>query len=207
MTPVKDARLIFSDTPFSDPKSGKTEFNTSDFIYGRLELKDQTVWNAFEMKSLTTPNLFLRCWVMVYHSSKNSSPWQSWEYMLVKRGSEKNKWFNFDLLPDPSKATTVMGPLWDFDPAVAAGPLYQQIALREFNVSGEYTIKVKIFLEGYDAWGKETAISKWPSVEGEFKLVYNEKDIPLILKNYTLANEKITIKFKQYLKSIGRVTR
>lgn len=191
MTPLTGANMYFSAQPFTTSSQGhKTHFSSADFIYGRIELP-QTLWDAFEMKALRTHFLSLRCWVRIAKKGAEPGMWQSWDYMMVKRGDEKNKWLNFDLLPDPAKASTVMAAGWNFDPGVAAGPFYQQINPSNFSSKGEYSIYVRIYMETYDGWGKQKELAKWPCIEGSFDFTFNENDAATILANYSQANERI----------------
>lgn len=198
MSPLPGAKLYFADKPFTTSNEGsKTSFSSNEFIYGRLELEDKTIWDAFQMQALTTKHLFLRCWVMVYKEGKERSPWQSWQYMFIKRGSEKNKWLNFDLMPEPAKATTAMAAGFDFEPSVAAGPLYQQINPEEFPENGKYIIKVKLFLETYNVWGNQNPVIQWPCAVGEFSFTFTDKDVTSILKNYEAASERVKLLIKK----------
>ena len=55
MTDLPGAKMYFSDKPFTTNHDGsKTSFKSSDFIYGRIELNNQTLLEAFKMSSIKT---------------------------------------------------------------------------------------------------------------------------------------------------------
>ena len=192
-SPIAGASLYFGKKPFTTShENNVTSFSSADFIYGRLELDGQTIQQAFKMTAEEETHYFLRCWVTVFKDGRQIGQFQPWDYMYIKKGEQKNKALNFDMLPDPAKATTAMSADPRFKLAMAAGPLYQQIRPERFPGNGEYTIRVRFFLETFNAWGNINPMEQWVWAQGEFKFNYDEKDVPAILKNYDTANERVT---------------
>ncbi len=198
MNPVSEAKIYFADKPFTVNHDGsKTDFNSSGFIYGRLDLEKQTVQRAFSMTTEEHHHYYLRCWVLVFKNGEEIGQHQGWDYIYIKKGDQHKTTMNFDILPEPGKATTVMSSDGYFKGGKAAGPLYQQISPELFRENGEYIIKVRFYLESYNAWGNVNPVSQWPMVQGEFKFQFDGKDVPAILKNYEKANEVIAKKLNQ----------
>ncbi|MEO7312629.1 MAG: hypothetical protein ABIX01_19745 [Chitinophagaceae bacterium] len=191
MKPIPGAALYFSDKPFTSTHDGsKQSFKSSDFIYGRLEL-DKSLLEAFRMSSIKTKYYYLRYRLSVYKNGEQKGSDNPWQYMLIKDGAEKNNYLNFDVFPDPGKATSVMSGIEDYSAGLAAGPLYMMINQDHFGEDGEYTVKVAFFLDSYDAWGKREDLEKWPVVRDEFSFTFNVNDLSAIKKNNEVATQRI----------------
>jgi hypothetical protein len=198
MAPIPGAKLYFADKPFTtDHQGDKTTFNSSGFIYGRLELNGQSLQEAFGMSVQDEESpWYLRCWVLVFKNGQEIGQHQLWEFIHVKKGEQLKSSFNFDVLPEPAKASTAMSGDNHFIPAVAAGPLYQRIRPETFSANGEYTIKIRLYLKKFDAWDNLAPTTEWPMAQGEFKFLFDGKDVPAILKNYQEANKTVKAKLK-----------
>lgn len=193
MKTLPNAKIYFSDRPFTTGHEGsKTSFVSADFIYGRLELDNQTLSDAYKMSNIKTGRYYLRYRVSAFKNGEQKESYNLWDYLLIKEGIEKNNWLNFDIFPEPAKATGVICGSEIFNTDLAAGPLYHIITPQHFPENGEYTIKVRLFLESYDAWDKKEELEKWPVADGEFTFQFNAKDVQAIRKNATAANEVIT---------------
>jgi hypothetical protein len=193
MKPITGAKMYFSSTPFTAGHEGsKTTFTSADFIYARLELNKQTLSEAFNISSNKTGRHYLRYRVSTFKNGEQKESYNLWDYLLLKPEIEKNTWLNFDIFPEPAKATSVLCGTETFNSNVAAAPLYHIITREHFPENGEYTIKVRLFLESYDAWDKKEDPEKWPVADGEFTFQFDPKDVKAIRKNATAANEVIT---------------
>jgi hypothetical protein len=199
MNSVPGAKMYFGDKPFTANHDGsKTNFSSSGFIYGRLELDKQILQEAFGMSTEDAEApWYLRCWVMIFKDGAEIGQHQLWEFIHVKKGDQLKSTFNFDVLPEPAKATTAMSGDNHFIPSVAAGPLYQRIRPETFKENGEYTIKVRLYLKKFDAWDNLAPTEEWPMAQGEFKFQFDGKDVPAILKNYQAATEQVKAKMKK----------
>ncbi len=193
MNPVPGAKMFFSSAPFTTGHEGsKTSFTSADFIYGRLELNNQTLSDAFNMSSIKTGRYYLRYRVAAFKNGEQKGSYNLWDYLLIKQGIEKNTSFNFDIFPEPGKATSVICGSEIFNTGLAAGPLYHIISQETFPENGEYIIKARLFLESYDAWDKKEELEKWPVADGEFNFRFDSKDVQVLRKNAAAANEVIT---------------
>jgi hypothetical protein len=191
MKPITGATMYFFDKPFSTNNAdNKSSFTSNDFIYGRLELPGQTLYNAFGMQRMTN-RYYLRYRVSAFKDGEQKGTFNLWDYLLIKNQNEKNNWLNFDIMPEPAKATSVVCGSEIFNTGLAAGPLYHIISRENFPENGKYIIKVRLFLEAYDSWGSKDELNKWPVADGEFAFDFNTQDVQTIRKNATAANEVI----------------
>jgi len=111
---------------------------------------------------------------------------------LVRPKDKNSKTFNFDVLAEPSKVTTIMGgtPRFEYS-TLSTTPLYHLMRPEKFEENGEYKIVVKMYAETYDARGNMEPGEKWPVLQEEFAFNFNIKDVPTILKNRDAAEEVI----------------
>lgn len=193
MTAIPGAKMYFSDKPFGNNHDGsKTSFKSSDFIYGRIELNNQTLLDAFKMSSIKTKYYYLRFRLGSFKNGELMGSKNSWEYLLIKNEEDvKKNYLNFDILPSPTAATSAMCGLEDFTSNIAGGPLYFIINQSSFPDDGEYSIKVQLFLESFDGWGKQQDPEKWPSVKDEFKFNFSSGDIQTLKKNGDAGDELV----------------
>jgi hypothetical protein len=193
MSAIPGAKMYFSDKPFTTNHEGaKTSFKSSDFIYGRIELDNQTLLDAFKMNSIKTKYYYLRFWVCSYKNGEQQGSKNSWEYLLIKNEDDvKKSYLNFDILPNPSTATSALCGLEDFTSNIAGGPLYFIVNQSSFPEDGEYSIQVRLFLESFDGWGKRQDFEKWPEVKDEFKFRFNSNDIQTLKKNGEAGDELV----------------
>jgi hypothetical protein len=86
------------------------------------------------------------------------------------------KTLNIDVLPDPKNGTSkIVSQYKNNIPETV--PLYTLIDAVHFPASGNYTIKIEVYDEAFDAWGNKTSKDNWPSFEGEFDFTFNTSDI------------------------------
>jgi hypothetical protein len=193
MAPIPGAKLYFSDKPFTTSHEGsKTSFKSGDFIYGRLELENQTLEEAFKMKCIKTKYYYLRYWVCAYKNGEQSGSKNPWEYLLIKNQEDvKKNYLNFDIMPNPATATSALCGLDDFSSNIAGGPMYFLINPNSFPEDGDYSIQVRMFLNSYDGWGKELDVEKWPEVIDNFNFTFNSGDIETLKKNGEAGDELV----------------
>jgi len=193
MSPIANAKMYFSDKPFTDNHDGsKTSFKSGDFIYGRIELDNQTLMDAFKMSSIKTKYYYLRFWVCAYKNGEQSGSKNSWEYLLIKNEDDvKKNYLNFDILPNPATATSALCGLEDFTSNIAGGPLYFIVNQSTFPEDGEYSIQTRLFLNSVDGWGKEQDVEKWPEVIDKFSFTFNSNDIQTLKKNGEAGDELV----------------
>ena len=192
---IPGATFYFSDKPFGDSHEGaKANFKSSDFIYGRLELKNQTIEEAFKVSPIGK-NYYLIYSFGVVSGSEGSYAQTTYNSVLLKPEDIKKTAFNFDLLPDPKDATTGVGMNYEygFDAAhLSGGPMYQIIDQKKFPDNGEYTVQLQFYFRPVDGWGKGLPNSSdWPGAQGAFKFNFNTADVASIQKNFTAVRQTV----------------
>jgi hypothetical protein len=183
-------KINFSDKPFAASNTGgKTSFISNEFIYGRLELSENTIRNTFKLKE-STRNYFLTCDIEVlkngqpvgYHIYKNN-------HILVQKDQLDKASLNLDILPEPVKATTLYSMTDDFSAGYGYIPLYHMIKPDYFPSGGTYRVNVRIFSRTTDAYDRWEDKEKWPFIENGFDFTLREADIAMLKKNGDAAIE------------------
>ena len=186
-------KITFSNEPFTKGTSGtKTVFNSNEFIYGRLQLNSGTIKDAFKIgnKGKDIPFHSLEYVVVIYkNGEKKYNNNQIWNNCLVKDADLSKSYFDFDVLPNPKNATTIISALADFSAGKSTAPLYSAINPQVFSEDGTYKVDVIIRHAVSDAWGKELEKEDWPTFEMDFDFVFNSNDIATLKKNKELASE------------------
>ncbi len=196
---IVKGKMYFSNQPFKTGNAGsKKSFTSSGFIYGRIELDGQTVKEAFKVWDPTEGYLYsyLLYRVYIFHNGKEMGH-NTLNVCLLEQKDKNKTFFNFDILPEPAKATTVMSGVERFDAGIFAGPLYYQIKGSNFPEDGEYKIVVKFYYESYDVWGKREELEKWPMLEEEFTFNFLLKDVAMLKKNEASADALVAANFKK----------
>lgn len=195
---VPGAKIYFSDKPFTTSNTGsKSSFNSSDFIYGRIELDNKTLQSAFglpkdgESQMYNKSDCYLRYQVTVFKDGEQNGQPNFWDFLYVWGNEKNNTAFNFDILPEPAKAKSMLCGTENFSSVIASGPLYHIINQERFPDNGTYTIRVRLFQQSADAWGNMEAEEKWPVVEEEFSFNFDTKDIKKLKTNGDAAGELV----------------
>jgi hypothetical protein len=186
-------KMYFSNQPFTTGNTGsKKTFTSADYIYGRIELDGKTVKEAFKVwdPSPGYPYSYLLYRVYIFHNDQELGH-NTLNICLLKEEDKNKTWLNFDVLPEPVKASTVISGIERFDAGLFAAPLYNLINSNNFKHEGEYRIVVKFYYESYDVWGNREELEKWPKLEDEFTFVFTLKDVPMIKKNEQAADAVI----------------
>jgi hypothetical protein len=71
----------------------------------------------------------------------------------------------------------------EFDVGFIPSPLYKSFRPEHFPENGKYSIRIRLYSQSHDAWGKMEDMEKWPVLEGEFDLVFDGNDITTLRKN------------------------
>jgi hypothetical protein len=192
---IPGATFYFSDKPFGNGHDGaKTNFKSSGFIYGRLELKNQTIEEAFKLTPMGK-NYYLVFAFAVVKGNEGKYAQTNHNAVMLKPDEIKRTAFNFDLLPDPANATTGIGMNYEygFDALhVSGGPMYQIIDQNKFPDNGDYTIQLQFYFRPLDGWGNGLPNSSdWPGVEGAFHFNFNAGDVTSIQNNFTTVHQTI----------------
>ena len=196
---IVKGKMYFSNQPFKTSNAGnKKSFTSSEFIYGRIELEGQTVKEAFKVWDPTEGYPYSYLLYRVYISHNGEEMGHNTLNVCLLEQKDKNKTFlNFDILPEPAKATTVMSGVERFNAGIFAAPLNNLINGNNFKEDGEYRIVVKFYYESYDVYGAREAVEKWPMLEDEFTFNFTLKDVPMLKKNETAADALVAANFKK----------
>lgn len=192
---IPDATFYFSDKPFGNSHEGaKTNFKSSGFIYGRLELKNQTIAEAFKLTPIGK-NYYVILSFGVVKGTEGKYAQINNNAVMLKPDEIKETAFNFDILPDPANASTGIGMNYEygFDALhVSGGPMYQIIDQNKFPDNGEYTIQLQFYFRPVDGWGNGLPNSSdWPGVEDAFHFSFNTTDVAAIKKNFTAVHQTV----------------
>jgi hypothetical protein len=196
--PVPGAKITFSNNP--DGSNPRTSFTSSEFIYGRLDLGGKTVYDAFGLKNLGDAKFYyinydLRIW------KPDEKPWDDWggrNFTLVTKEDAQKTYWNFDVLPDPTKVSTLKSAIEDeleYYKGVAGiySKWYNDASARStFPQNGTYTIDVTLYGNSYDDWGKPTGESeKYPTVSATFAFQFSGTDGQTLIANAKKAGENL----------------
>jgi hypothetical protein len=189
--------ITFYNHPVSNSKdAGQSSFKSSEYIYGFVEL-GTTVKNFFKIPDVKEkfPYPSIRYELMIQFTDKYNTPGRRDNYnrylLLTKEVLEKT-YLQIDVLPDPSLATQVLSGTANFSSALGTCPLYNMLSQEVLNKSSTLPVSIELTLPGTDAWGNEEAKEKWPRLTGSFNFIFQEADVPLLLKNKALANSTAT---------------
>ncbi len=189
-----EGKIYFSDKPFGESNAGaKSSFSSGEFIYAHMELQGGTIREVFKIKEPSKPEpypyLMYDCIILKDGEQVGSS--HNNNYVLLKPDDLQRSWINFDVLPEPSKATTLFSMLEDFSAGLGFVPLYHMIDQDHFPEAGKYTVQVRFFYRSQNAWGKEEDSDKWPELIDKFEFNFKEADIASLTKNKTAATETL----------------
>jgi hypothetical protein len=192
---IPGALFYFSDKPFGNShESAKTNFKSNEFVYGRLELDNQTIQDAFKLAPLGD-NYYLIYNFSVVNGDDGKYAQSTYNSILLHQGDLKKTSLNFDVLPDPARASTGIGMNYQygFDAThISGGPMYLIIDQSKFPNNGDYSIQLQFYFRPVDGWGKGLPNSSdWPGVEGAFKFNFNTADVAAIQNNYTKVHQNV----------------
>lgn len=185
--------IKFNNVPFTTGnEAGKTSFKSSEFIYGYVEL-GTTVKKFFKIPDVTKklPYPFIRYELTIEFTDKYNKPGSRDNhnrYLLLTKEVLEQTYLQIDVLPDPSLATQVLSGTDNFSSALGTCPLYNMLSQEVLNKNSTLPVSIELTLPGTDAWGNEEAKDKWPLLTGSFNFIFQEADIPQLLKNKALAN-------------------
>lgn len=180
-TPVA-GKIFFSNQPMTNSSAGsKSVFSSAEYIYARLELNGTTIKDAFKIKEPGKGYPFLQCRVSIIKDGYEFGG-SGRNYLLIKDDERASSSLNFDVFPEPSRATTVFSLLDDFSAGIGFVPLYN-IIVNEKLAEGKYTVKVRLYVETQDSWGTYQPEEKWPTIEEEFEFNFRDEDVARVLDN------------------------
>jgi hypothetical protein len=199
--PISGARITFSNNP--DGSNPKTSFTSSEYIYGRLDLGGKTVSDVFGLKNQTdVPIYYINYDLKIYKPGEK--PYEgNWggafnNTLVTKEDAQKTYW-TFDVMPDPSKISTIKSMLAydkDFERKSVAG-IYSKYndadgARSEFPQSGTYIIDVTIWGDAYDDWGKPVNdFNLRPTASAQFTFHFTGTDGQRLVANAEKARKTL----------------
>jgi hypothetical protein len=185
-------KISFNNQPFSATATGsKTKFASNEFIYGRLQLNSGTIKEALKIneKAANSKYYSFEYVVVVYRNKEDKyNNEQIWNSCLLKDADLDKNYLDFDVLPSPDKATTIISALSDFSAGKSTAPLYAAIQPTIFSEDGIYKIDIIIRNPVKDGWGNVLAKDKWPTFEADFDFEFNSNDIAKLKKNKEIAS-------------------
>ena len=200
--PIQGARITFSNNP--DGSNPKTSFTSSENIYGRIDFGGRTMYDAFNWKAMGNRNFYyVSYWVKIRKPGDGEGWEHDWHngrgYTLVTKEEAQKTYWNFDVLPEPSKASTRTSALADeleyykgvsgMWPVIGEGV---DEARRTFPQNGTYIVDVTVYGDSYDDWGKPAGdFEKFPTVSATFPFQFSGSDGQRMASGYRTAFEAI----------------
>ncbi len=198
--PIPGAKITFSNNP--EGSDTKTSFASSEYIYGRLDLGGRTVYDAFGLKSLGEQKFYS----IRYHLKILEAGKEGWEHdwhnsrrytLITKEDAQKTYW-NFDVLPDPAKVSTLIGAT-DESISYFNSPAGIYLETRDedsarsmFPQNGAYTVDITLFGSAYDDWGKPSGeTEKYPTVSAKLAFQFSGTDGRTLVANAKKARESV----------------
>ena len=198
--PIRGAKITFSTNP--DGSDPKTSFTSAEYIYGHIDFGGRTMYDAFNWKAMGERKFYyVSYFVQIQPAGK-----QGWEhdwhngrsYTLVTKEDAQKTYWNFDVLPDPAKASTLSGALEDnldyYKWVSGVWPLIRDMdsARRTFPQNGMYNIDITIYGDSYDDWGKPAGdFEKFPTVSAVIPFQFSGSDGQRLASGYAKAAETI----------------
>ena len=183
-------KIYFSTQPMLSSNEGsKNIFSSAEYIYARLELNGSTIKDAFRIKE-GKGYPFLEYRVTITDANGYEMGGSGRNYLLLKDDAKDMSSLSFDVLPEPSRATTVVSLTDDFTAGYGFFPLSGTIINEKLN-EGRYTVKVTLYVETQDSWGTYQPSEKWPTITEEFEFNFRDDDVARIINNSKLVADVI----------------
>ncbi|PZR39120.1 MAG: hypothetical protein DI538_07705 [Azospira oryzae] len=193
---AQEGKITFANVPMTSATLPKKSFKTNEFIYGRMELPS-AVGTYFKMPKTTSnpdyPALVLLYKMTVEKNGENSGSSNAWPYTKISAQQKNSAFFNFDVLPEPSHATTMTCGLADYTSNVSSSPLYMMFDRNHFPENGKYHINIEIKYWTFDPYNPNNPLGEqeWTTVKGDFELDFTTSDLPTLQSNAAQAGKLV----------------
>ena len=199
--PISGARITFSNNP--DGSNPKTSFSSSENIYGRIDFGGRTMYDAFGWKAMGNRDFYYVSYFMKILPAGSNQGWEhDWHngrsYTLVSKEEAQKTYWNFDVLPDPAKSSTISSAIADelqyYNSPAGMWPEIRDMdnARRLFPQNGMYNIDITIYGDSYDDWGKPAGdFEKFPTVSAVIPFQFSGTDGQRLASGYEKAREAI----------------
>lgn len=190
-----DGRIVFSNQPFTANAGTKTNFNSAEYIYAKVELNSQTVREAFKVKD-NNPT-YLKVKTNILQGGEIIHYGNSREFILLPDESKNSNTLFIDVIAEASKASTLYSMLDDFSAGLGVNPLVN-LFRNGRHPTGDYKVRVTVYSETFNAYGSLNDEDKWPALEGEFDYKFSEDDVEKIFANDDKVTETIVANAFRY---------
>ena len=199
--PIQGARITFSNNP--DGSAPKTSFASSENIYGRIDFGGRTMYDAFGWKAMGDRKFYyVSYFVQILPSGSNKGWEHDWHngrsYTLISKEDAQKTYWNFDVLPDPSRSSTISSAIADeleyYNSPAGMWPQIRDMdnARRLFPQNGNYNVDITIYGDSFDDWGKPAGeFEKFPTVSANLAFQFSGTDGQRIAGGYAKAREAI----------------
>jgi hypothetical protein len=200
--PISGAKITFSNNP--DGSNPKTSFTSAENIYGRIDFGGRTMYDAFGWKAMGNRDFYYVSYHVKILPQGSNQGWEhDWHngrgYTLVTKEEAQKTYWNFDVLPEPSKASTRNSALADelqyYKGVAGMWPVIGrdvEDARRTFPQNGTYTVDITIFGDSYDDWGKPAGnYETYPTVSATFPFQFSGSDGQRMASGYQIAFDAI----------------
>ncbi|MFN0141201.1 MAG: hypothetical protein ACKVQW_14070 [Pyrinomonadaceae bacterium] len=199
--PIAGAKITFSNNP--DGSNPKTSFTSSENIYGRIDFGGRTMHDAFGWKAMGERKFYYVSYFVKILPAGSNQGWEhDWHngrsYTLVTKDEAQKTYWNFDVLPDPTKSSTISSALADelqyYNSPAGMWPKIGDMdnARRTFPQNGTYNVDITIYGDSYDDWGKPAGeFEKFPTVSATLAFQFSGADGQRIAGGYQKARDAI----------------
>lgn len=198
-----EGTFYFSHQPFGETSTGGNadlkRFSSKEFLYGRLELKNgktlNDVFTFIQDDKESEGESFLHYDVAINKDGKTiAKPRESdWNHLLLKKEDRNKTYLNFDILPDPAKATSLIGADKAFKYGKTCAPFTWQFLNNKPTEAGIYQVTISFFKKGYNAYGDATNTKNRISTQLEFD--FNISDIQALIADKKIAENNVSNNF------------
>jgi len=199
--PIAGAKITFSNNP--DGSNPKTSFTSSENIYGRVDFGGRTMYDAFGWKAMGDRKFYYVSYFLKILPAGSNQGWEhDWHngrsYTLVTKDEAQKTYWNFDVLPDPARSSTLAGAIADelqyYNSPAGMWPAIGDMdsARRTFPQNGTYNVDITIYGDSYDDWGKPAGkFEEFPTVSSTLAFQFSGTDGQRIASGYQKARDAI----------------